>query len=269
MPEQLQQIQQTKIESIQKLLIELDKSPIVNQPHAHARVWFRGQPDKSWLLAPGVYREDFPESTEAKRLKLEQHLTQDFRAMSAGIRRGNEGEAELYFLQQHYRMKTRLLDWTNNALAGLYFAVSSHSDKDAALFIMDAYQLGPTQKGKYDDGKDFEGIASSRNPVFQTALHVIFRWEDVGKFPNFIFPVRPDYFDRRITLQRGCFTFHVPNGGVLSNNHNPTLASYLIPRGKKSDIKKELAILGIDDFSIYGDLEHLSNRLKEAYGIAP
>src|SRR5439155_20218439 len=185
MPEPLQQIQQPKIESVQHLLIELEKSPIMKEPHGHTRVWFRGQPDGSWILAPGVYREDFPEKTEPRRLKLEQQLTQDFRAMSAGIRRGDEGEAELYFLQQHYRMKTRLLDWTNNAIAGLYFTVSSHPDKNGALFIMDAYQLGPTQKGKYEDGKDFNGIASSRNPVFQKALHVIFRWEDVGKFPNF------------------------------------------------------------------------------------
>jgi len=189
--------------------------------------------------------------------------------MSAGIRRGDESDAELYFLQQHYRLKTRLLDWTNNALAGLFFAVSSHhnQNKDGALFIMDPYQLGPAQEGKYDDGKKFEGIATSRNPVFPRALKVIFSWEDAGEFPNFIFPVRPDYFDRRITLQRGCFTFHVPNGGILSPDHNPTLASYLIPQGKKSDIKKELAMLGIDEFSIYGDLEHLSERLKQAYRI--
>jgi hypothetical protein len=166
-------------------------------------------------------------------------------------------------------MRTRLLDWTNNALAGLYFTVSSHPAKNGRLFMMDAYQLGPTQKGEYEPGKKFEGIASSRNPVFQKALHVIFKWKSESEFPKFIFPVRPDYFDPRITLQRGCFTFHVPNGGVFSAVHNPTLASYLIPKKKKPDIKKELAILGIDDFSIYGDLEHLSSRLKEAYGIAP
>ena len=254
------------IKSVQDLLEQLKKSPITNEKHAHARVWFRGQSDESWKLAPGVYRHDFPEKTEEGRLRLERHLTQDFRAMSAGIRRGDEDEPELYFLQQHYRMRTRLLDWTNNALAGLYFAVSPHSNSDGALFMMDAYQLGPKQKATFNH-KSFEGIADSRHPLFQEALHVIFWWDTAKKLPEFIFPIRPDYFDRRITLQRGCFTFHVPNRGVLTDNENDSLTSYLIPHGAKSDIRKELALLGIDDFSIYGDLEHLSDRLKDAYGI--
>jgi hypothetical protein len=219
---------------------------------------------------PGVYRPDFPDKTDKGRLKLERHLAQDFRVMSAGIRRGDEGEAELYFLQQHYRMRTRLLDWTSNALAGLYFAVSGHREKDGALFIMDAYQLGPTQQGKYSSNgeqRDFLGVADSRHPLFQDALHVIFWWDKVKEFPNFIFPVRPDYFDRRITLQRGCFTFHVPGRNELTAKENPSLASYLIPKEAKREISIELALLGIDDFSIYGDMEHLSSRLKAAYSI--
>jgi FRG domain len=259
-----------EIKSVQDLSGHLNQSPVVTASHAHVCVWFRGQPDSSWKLAPGVYRDDFPKKAEDERLKLERHLSQDFRAMSAGIRRGDEGEAELYFLQQHYRMRTRLLDWSNNALAGLYFAVSSHDDKDGELFMMDAYQLGPKQKGKYDNNKtqyDFEGIADTRHPVFQEALHVIFWWDNVKKFPAFISPVRPDFFDRRITLQRGCFTFHVPGREVLTASENDTLVSFLIPKKSKPDIRKELAILGIDAFSIYGDMEHLSERLKQAYGI--
>jgi len=32
-------------------------------------------------------------------------------------------------------------------------------------------------------------------------------------------------------------------------------------------MKKELFLLGIDDFNVYGDLESLSRRLKAAYGM--
>jgi len=263
------------IRKVIHLLEKLDRMESIDQSHAHVRCWFRGHGDESWDLAPGVYRSDFPVTTEEQRLELEQRLTQDYRVMSAGIRTGDEGEAELYFLQQHYRMKTRLLDWTNNPLAALYFAASSKPDKDGALFVMDAYQLGPSQKGKYTMQmgidkyitKEFRGIADSRHPVFQDALHVIFWWDGEKTFPDFIFPVRPDYFDPRITLQRGCFTFHVPNRGVLSENENPTLKSYVVPSQDKPEILRQLAILGVDDFSIFGDLEHLSNRLKAAYSI--
>jgi hypothetical protein len=263
----------TTINSVQDLVKLLGASSITKQPHAHLRVWFRGHSDKSWKLEPGVYRADFPATTESERIVVERHLAQDFRVMSAGIRTGEQGEAELYFLQQHYRMWTRLLDWSNNALAGLYFAVSSHPDKDGDLFMMDAYRLGPCQKGKFTikdaEGKstsrDFEGIADTRHPVFQDALHRIFWWSDTLTFPGFIIPVRPDYFDRRITLQRGCFTFHVPDHGELTEKENDTLMSYIIPQAAKADIQTELGLLGIDDFSIFGDLDHLSERLKQAY----
>jgi hypothetical protein len=256
-----------KIESVQQLLEQLNKSPITKQKDSHTRVWFRGQADQAWRLEPGVYRSDFPGKTEGEWLTLERHLAQDFRVMSAGIRRGDEGEAELYFLQQHYRMWTRLLDWTNNALAGLYFAVSSRPASDGMLFMMDAYRLGPTQNGKYNNGMaNFEGIADSRHPLFQEALHVIYWWDNDKQLPDFIFPIRPDYFDRRITLQRGCFTFHVPRRRVLTGSENDTLKSYLIPAPAKRRIADELALLGIDDFSIFGDMEHLSSRLKAAYG---
>src|SRR5262249_33281388 len=211
-----------------------------------------------------------------ERLMLEQRLSRDFRTMSAGIRDGRDEEAELYFLQQHYRMRTRLLDWTNNPLAALHFAVSNH-EKNGMFFSMDAYQLGPAQNAAYNgaafvgkvyEGKPFEGIADARNPLFQEALHVIFWFgKRVEEFPDFIVPVRPDYFDRRITLQRGCFTFHVPKRRILTTNENPTLKCYIVPKDKKPEIARELAILGIDDFSIFGDLEHLSTSLKAAYRI--
>jgi hypothetical protein len=139
------------------------------------------------------------------------------------------------------------------------------------FFSMDSYQLGPTQNAKFNPFpvptlENFVGIADSRHPAFIDAVSVLFSFKKrVEEFPDFIIPVRPDYFDRRITLQRGCFTFHVPKRRVLTKNENPTLKCYLVPKEKKSKIARELAILGIDDFSIYGDLEHLSTSLKAAY----
>jgi hypothetical protein len=256
------------IVSVPQLLNHLDDLSCINEQNAHVRAWFRGHAAETWELHPGVFREGFQGDTDAERLRLERHLTQDFRVMSAGLHHHIE-ESDLYFLQQHYRMPTRLLDWTNNPLAALYFAVTSHLDKDGAFFAMDAYNLGPTQQATFlgESGlKNFEGIADSRHPAFRGALRAVFRWEARDP-PEFIMPVRPDYFDRRITLQRGCFTLHPPSKKILTVNENSTLKTYVIPMEKKQKIARQLAILGIDDFSVFGDLEHLSTSLKAAYGI--
>ena len=190
------------VESVTDLLQEIRSTGLLGLNHAHIRGWFRGQADSSWGLTPGVYRQDFHANDEGERLSKERHMTQDFRAMSAGLLSSPKNEAELYFLQQHYRMPTRLLDWTTSPLAALYFAVETNSPNDAALFMIDAYRLGPDQKGKRSSEMDFQGIASSRDPLFEQALFPIMRWQDAAHFPSFILPVRPDQFDRRIDPSR-------------------------------------------------------------------
>jgi hypothetical protein len=44
----------------------------------------------------------------------------------------------------------------------------------------------------------------------------------------------------------------------------PSLKALKIPKDKEV-ILERLSLLGIDDFSVYGDLNHLAERLKKAY----
>ncbi len=109
--------------------------------------------------------------TQEPKIQIkERHLHQDFAFWSKGLRLGDESPEEIYFLQQHYGMPTRLLDWSNNPMAGLFFAAQScnkdSGENDAALFMMDAYQLAPEQKARChtnDGGESFLGIAISAN----------------------------------------------------------------------------------------------------------
>ncbi|MBD0333278.1 MAG: FRG domain-containing protein [Chitinophagaceae bacterium] len=175
----------------------------------------------------------------------------------------------LYFLQQHYGLPTRLLDWSTNPLAALFFAITSNDkgdNEDGELYIMDAYGLAGTQRKDINlNVRNFQGIATSRNFLFRRALTPILQWkreDKVPDYPKFIFPVLPDFFDRRIGYQKGCFTFHVPENTTLTKTHNSTLKIYPIPKEAKKDIRTQLTLLSIDDFNIFGDLESLARTLK-------
>jgi FRG domain-containing protein len=104
--------------------------------------------------------------------------------MSASIRSGNEQDDELYFMQQHYGIATRLLDWTTNPLIALFFACwedpkarnSNESEQpiDGRLYYLDAYEL----VGRKVAGDNPFGIADSRNPYLRSWMEHIFNWRE-------------------------------------------------------------------------------------------
>jgi hypothetical protein len=93
-------------------------------------------------------------------------------------------------------------------------------------------------------------------------------WWDPKNFPNYILPIRPDQFDKRIMLQKACFTFHPPAKESVTTQENDSLLTFQIPKDAKPTLKEELFLLGIDSFSVYGDLDDLAARLKQAYNIS-
>lgn len=248
------------IKTVQDWLDHVDQIRKTITDRAHLRLWFRGQADSSWKLEPGVYRRDFGcGDDEEKRLRKERQLTQDFRVWSAGLRDPYMTDEDLYFLQQHYGMPTRLLDWTTDALAALYFAVSneSHHDIDGAVVMMDAFKFHSS----------LSGIATSRRSTVRDSVSLIASWpkKDSSHFPDLTFPLRPNRFDVRMSLQRAGFTFHVPKQPELTPRMNKSLRIVRVASAAKRSLKAQLAALGADDFGVYGDLESLSRHLKWAY----
>lgn len=79
-------------------------------------------------------------------LKQRKALGEDFKSMAAGLVPEGKTDAELYFIMQHYKMPTRLLDWTTNPLVSLLFAVSDYPEKNGVLFAIDVCNV-KTERG--------------------------------------------------------------------------------------------------------------------------
>ena len=100
-----------------------------------SHIWFRGQSNSSWPLVPGLGRSASEPAAEMALIKrFKQNAVPHLSSKPAS-------EWEWLFLMQHYRLKTRLLDWSESPLASLFFAASSQSSDDAALWCLDPVAL--------------------------------------------------------------------------------------------------------------------------------
>jgi hypothetical protein len=240
-------------------------------PDAHRRVWYRGHEDIAYRLRPGVYRDDFTDvarrlgwsNLEESRLFREREMLSEFRTTGATLLSTNH-LVDIYFIAQHYGMPTRLLDWTTNPLAALYFAVcNQHKPGDADLFMMDADKLLP--KAPSPKPKHFpNGIVTMWHPYATDAVGESFWQPPKEKRQPLILPIRPDSRPGRITQQSSCFTLHMH---LSDPGKNPTLARIRVQASAKKPILEELRLLNIDEFSIYNDLDHLSREIKRTRGL--
>jgi FRG domain-containing protein len=105
------------------------------RPYGDAKIlWFRGQSDASWGLVPKIWRKEYSDADEAE-MRLEFESVGHPLTQAGSVR----DKWYWYFLMQHYGAPTRILDWTTNPLAALYFVVRDPVEVESAVWIIDPW----------------------------------------------------------------------------------------------------------------------------------
>jgi hypothetical protein len=207
------------------------------------QVIFRGQPVQG-LLLPSIAREDPTVDTTEE----EMHTLAELKLLGASLLPvPGETNLDLLVRAQHAGLQTRLLDWTSNSLAALWFACSDRrTSGDVYVYAMEADELML--------GQD----VYEQNPFETLNTRVL----------------RPRLNNPRLIAQHGWFTLHrysKSDKRFVALERNPDTSSrlyeYRIPAAKRPVMLNALDRHGVSARTLFPDLHGLCEYLNwKAHG---
>jgi hypothetical protein len=214
------------------------------------RWWFRGLTAAHYNLVPSGKRGYSP--------KQEQEFYNEFYCR-AGTRHARcPGEADIaswLSLMQHYRLPTRLLDWSFSPLVAAYFAVNGSIDADEDACI---WALAPSM---LNESQGFEPLlyplsANSLRPLLEPA-------KKGNDTTDKIVAAMSVEADPRMQMQQGAFTVHASATplNLLAGADN-WLRRSIVPADSVSTLRRELRLLGYRADYLFPDLEALAQELR-------
>lgn len=234
-------------------LLELLSSSLT----AGSMYWFRGQGSYKWFLTPSALRyADEVHRTKALR------LLGDFKRV-AKIKLSHNSDArdllDWVQLAQHFGLPTRLLDWTQNPVVALWFTCTA-SDDDGAVFLIDPVVLNRASHLKCARVCDVEQDATA----IKQLLELDGRIEKNGRRT---IAVQPVWNSERLMRQQGVFTIHGSrelslSDAKLGSTGMPSLICIPILASEKQGLRRELTRIGVDEMSLFPELEHACAHLK-------
>ncbi len=213
-------------------------------------LWFRGQAKVNWKLTPRLFRLDDADEEEM-RIDFQRYGVQL-------VERQPKDEWDWYFLMQHYGAPTRLLDWTESALAALYFALREKKNADAAVWVLD-----PSWLNEESIGEDYIllKITAQAKPYLQTLLSA-----EKSPLPESPVAIDPPHVDRRLAAQRATFTLFGSNPRGLerlaARSKRSRLHKIIIPRRLIETTLDGLAICGVLETTLFPELQSVAKELE-------
>lgn len=232
-------------------------------------VWFRGEPDVETCLLPKLYRPRVDGSfhNENKLLQMFRMKAPSFTTASTPARGSTD---EWLFLAQHVGLPTRLLDWTENAILALFFALKEEKPVVWMLNPMElnAHVIRTLTGNEVEPFDEFPLTWFRPEPPAINIGHENIRgaWERNRKGLQLPVAVHPTYLHPRMSAQRSVFTVH----GTQKQSLDKLVPSALISKFEiqpfaRQTIYRDLAILGIQEATAYPDLDGLTRELSSLY----
>jgi hypothetical protein len=202
------------------------------------KVWhfYRGHREVSWALEPVIDRVPHGALT---RFDHERLMFQEFKRRGlAFLQTRPADDWEFLAIARHHGLPTRLLDWTENPLAALFFAVEEPSSGDSAVWCYVHVGLGKPR---------LDMSATGPLSIDQLVLY------------------QPPHLHARIAVQSSLFTAHPADWKAAPDPWSGILARVTIPAGARPLIRHELFRLGIHRAALFPDLDNAASHIASVW----
>ncbi|GFI35601.1 hypothetical protein IMSAGC014_02122 [Bacteroidaceae bacterium] len=279
------QTPENEMSSIGNIITLFEKLETEMEDSTDYHIYYRGQSDKSFDLIPSIYRKP-------ALIQNEDRIFKDIIAQSPDDFKGCVSTFEKLVKMQHYSLPTRLLDITTNPLVALYFACEDET-VDGKLFRFEI----STSEMKYFDSDAVSVVSNlAKRPInfsiedlkdldqesFNSADDIQYLLHEIkSEKPHFqngidskdierVFCVKPMLDNPRIIRQSGAFFLYGIDGDKSKPAHlkfQYQYKTYVINKAHKKKIRKQLEALGIDKSTLFPEVEHVAEHIKDKYNI--
>jgi len=212
--------------------------------------FFRGHTTESFTLLPSLFRV-------RRKQYVECNIFSDFVSNAAPLMNNKKMiPIETLFEMRHANIPTRLLDWTTIFAVALYFATSGKA-KSPCIWVL-------------DPGKLNEQSIETELLVESDAVEYDYEKEMVryaGKTLQLPLAIFPPMQSSRIFAQKGHFTIHGACEGSLETLCPRCVTRIAVPPDSLSEARRFLQLAGINEYSIFPDIDGLARFLVREHGL--
>ncbi len=234
--------------------------------------WYRGCGKEDYELIPTLYRHPTIKDVN-QLLDLEKKIISRFKQRSVPyLNRQLINEWEYLFFMQHYRIPTRLLDWTEHPYIALFFALTSANfslikneyTDNAAVWVLDPISWN-RKVLKHISFR--EGILSQEDQ--QLTGHS--PMADISMMMEEPLALYGTHNSPRIVAQRGVFCIFGKSLNSMEYIYEikdfpqDSLIKLIIPKEHISSLLYSIISIGYTDSVIFPDLDGLANELKRFF----
>lgn len=219
-------------------------------------VWFRGHSRANYELKSSLFRQNIK---DIEHLIINERTRYNY-FKNLGFLSHKKSDWDLLYTMQHYKSRTRLLDWTEAFSTALYFAYSEwEKNKPITIWVLKPLAMN----NKVRKGPHF--YVPTVGDLYIKKLST----SPKKPFSEFSMALHPVRDNPRIVAQQGVFTLQGNNFMSLDEEHGGELVSegilkrFDIAYSDKDKVKVFLDLSGVNAYTVYPDLEGLANYINE------